>query len=121
MCNAAKALKQVTVENFPNLLKDTNLQIQEAETNLHRIKKKNLHRINPKKSVQLRHKIMLRKLRTKKSGFKGRFLPPKLWSSEGGSTVFQMLKEKNCPLPLQVTKLSFKSKEKKRHSWMKEN
>ena len=113
MCNAAKALKQVTVENFPNLLKDTNLQIQEAETNL--------HRINPKKSVQLRHKIMLRKLRTKKSGFKGRFLPPKLWSSEGGSTVFQMLKEKNCPLPLQVTKLSFKSKEKKRHSWMKEN
>lgn len=51
MCNAAKALKQVMVENFPNLLKDTNLQIQEAETNL--------HRINPKKSVQLRHKITL--------------------------------------------------------------
>lgn len=55
--HAAELLKQITVENFPNLLKDTNLQIQEAETNL--------HRINTKRLVQLRHKIIFLKTNDK--------------------------------------------------------
>lgn len=68
MCNAPEVLKQITVENFPNLLKDTNLQIQEAETNL--------HRINPKKSVQLRHKITLLKINDKEKVWIQRQISP---------------------------------------------
>ena len=46
----------------------TNLQIQEAETNL--------HRINPKKSVQLRHKITLLKIKDKEKVWIQRQISP---------------------------------------------
>lgn len=111
--HAAELLKQITVENFPNLLKDTNLQIQEAETNL--------HRRNTKRLVQLRHKIIFLKTNDKeKVSIQRQISPLKLWSSEGGSTILQMLKEKNCTSPLQVTKASFKSEENKIKAFLDE-
>lgn len=68
MCHAPEVLRQITVEKFPNLLKDTDLQIQEAETNL--------HRINPKKSVQLRQKITLLKIKDKEKVWIQRQISP---------------------------------------------
>lgn len=90
-------------ENFLNLVKDTNLQIQEA--------RKNSNRINPKKSMP-KHKItkfLIIKDKQKLLEEEKKNLLPirkhefkwqqsshlKPWRPEGSSTTFSVLKKKN--------------------------